>query len=85
MSPSATMAAPAPSLPRPRVFVNLRDLTTAMGITGSPAYRRVLTLAAALGSLPRSIRPEGIMFEDPTSETLPWRMSEMVSEVCCGG
>jgi hypothetical protein len=45
------------------------------------SYRRTLTLVAAVASLPKDIRPEGLVFEDPTGEVFPWRMGELVAEV----
>ncbi len=65
-----TPSPPTPSqLPHPRIFVNFRDMCQAMCVESS--YNRVLTLAAALARMDESVRPEGIIFEDPTGYMMP--------------
>jgi hypothetical protein len=63
----------------PRVFVNFRDMCQAMCVEAS--YNRVLTLAAALSSMPSSSRPEGIIFEDPTGYMLPLQVGQFSADV----
>jgi hypothetical protein len=61
--------------PAGRVLINIRDFPLAW----AKVPTRVKVVTAFLARLPPSIRPEGLVFEDPAAESLPRDLAEHVA------